>query len=79
MFVYNVYINPGMCDAPFIIFEPTLTLRDSYIAYWMSGLSLWKAEGLLRTPTWLRLGVKKKGTASWVEKEERARGLFFCN
>ena len=26
-------------------FEPTLTLREPYIADWMSGLSSWKAEG----------------------------------
>ena len=65
-----------MCDAPFIIFEPTLTLRDSYIAGRMSGLSSWKAEGLLRTPTWLRLGVKKKGTASRDAREE-PQGSFF--
>ena len=54
--------NPGMCEAPFI-FEPTLTLRESKIADWMSDLSSWQAEELLRTPTWLRLGVKEKGTA----------------
>ena len=29
--------NPGMCEAPFY-FEPTVTLWESYIAVWMSGL-----------------------------------------
>ena len=42
--------NPGMCEAPFI-FEPTSTLRDSKIAGWMSDLSSWQAEDLLRKPT----------------------------
>lgn len=38
-----------MCETP-LLFEPTLTKRDSYIAYAMSDLSLWQAAHMLRTP-----------------------------
>ena len=61
-----------------LYFEPTLTLRDSYISSRMSGLSSWKAESLLRTPTWLRLGVKIKGTAFRDSKEQSPQWLFLC-
>ena len=51
-----------MFDPPFY-FEPTLTIRDSYIAGWMSGLSSWKAEGPAAVTHLASARRQNKGTA----------------
>ncbi len=73
-----------MCDTP-LIFEPTLTLRESNIAVRMSDLSLWQADAAVEDNHLAGpLGVKREGTAFWdFEKNDRGspfrtQGTVLC-